>query len=146
MSKLTAWLEKATGGAPIYPLIVLFGLSTTAELDKNAFGVLVPDIQEEFGLKLGGILAVIALVLLVSLVLQVPIASTSDRGNRVRLAWIGAVIWGVFGVLTGLAPTLLILGIARAGSGIGQSVVAPWKTMPPRGVVKTPMVAAAPGL
>src|SRR3954454_7211812 len=114
-----------TGGAAVYPLLVLFGLNAVDELDRTAFAVLLPNIRDEFGLDLTGILKLIAVVAFAALLLQVPIASLADRYNRVRIAWIGAVVWGCFSLLTGLATTLVVLAIARSGSGVGKAVVDP---------------------
>ena len=119
------WMYGITGGAAIYPIIVLFGLNAVDELDRTAFAVLLPNIRDEFGLDLTGLLALIAAVSFVALVLQIPIASYSDRHNRVRITWIGALAWAFFSLLTGLAWSIIVLGIARAGSGIGKAVVDP---------------------
>ncbi len=61
----------------------------------------------------------------VALALQVPIARLADRRNRVRITWIGALAWACFTLLTGLAWSIVVLGIARSGSGIGKAVVDP---------------------
>src|SRR5580765_723868 len=114
-----------TGGAAIYPLLVLFGLNAVDELDRTAFAVLLPNIRDEFGLDLTGVLTLIAVVALGALLLQVPIANLADRSNRVRISWIGALVWGLFSLMTGLATTLVALAIARSGSGIGKAVVDP---------------------
>src|SRR3954453_11234793 len=114
-----------TGGAAIFPLLVLFGLNAVDELDRTAFAVLLPNIRDEFGLSLSGVLGLVGAVSFGALLLQVPIASLADRSNRVRIAWIGAACWGFFSLMTGLASTLLVLGIARSGSGIGKAVVDP---------------------
>ena len=114
-----------TGGGAVFPLVVLFGLNAVDELDRTAFAVLLPNIRDEFGLDLTGILALVAVVSFGALLLQVPIASLADRSNRVRIAWIGAALWGVFSFMTGLASTLFVLALARSGSGIGKAVVDP---------------------
>src|SRR3954454_15275681 len=114
-----------TGGAAIYPLLVLFGLNAVDELDRTAFAVLLPNIRDAFGLDLTGVLTLIAVVALGALLLQVPIANLADRSNRVRISWIGALVWGLFSLMTGLATTLVALAIARSGSGIGKAVVDP---------------------
>jgi len=119
------WLKRVTGGAAVYPLVILFGLNAVDELDRTAFAVLLPNIRDEFGLDLQGVLTLIGVVALGALLLQVPIASLADRSNRVRIAWIGALVWGLFSFMTGLASTLLILAIARSGSGVGKAVVDP---------------------
>ena len=120
-----AWLRTVTGGAATYPLIVLFGLNAVDELDRTAFGILVPEIREDFGLDLQGMLTLIAFVSLCALALQVPIAMLADRHNRVRIAWIGAAAWAMFSLGTGLATGVVFLAIMRAGSGIGKAVVDP---------------------
>jgi ABC-type branched-subunit amino acid transport system ATPase component/predicted MFS family arabinose efflux permease len=113
------------GGAPAYPLVVLFGLNAVDELDRTAFGVLLPEIREEFGLSIQGVLTLIGVVSLGALALQVPIAALADRTKRVRLAWIGAAAWACFSFMTGLAATIWLLAIARAGSAIGKATVDP---------------------
>jgi hypothetical protein len=42
---------------------VLFGLNMADELDRNAFGVLLPEIRDHFGLNTSGILTVVSLSL-----------------------------------------------------------------------------------
>ena len=123
--RIRRWTSNATGGAPFTPLAILFGLNAVDELDRTAFAVLLPEVRDEFGLNLQGVLTVVGLVFLAALALQVPIAILADRYKRVTIAWVGACGWAVFSVMTGLAGTLLLLGIARAGSGIGRAVVDP---------------------
>lgn len=120
-----AWLRTVTGGAATYPLVVLFGLNAVDELDRTAFGILVPEIREDFGLDLQGMLTLIAFVSLCALVLQVPIGMLADRYNRVRIAWIGAAAWAMFSLGTGLATGVVALAIMRSGSGVGKAVVDP---------------------
>ena len=92
---IRAWLYGITGGAAIYPILVLFGLNVVDELDRTAFGVLVPNIRDAFGLNLTGLLALVGAVSVVALALQIPIASLSDRHNRVLITWVGVVGLGV---------------------------------------------------
>jgi len=101
---------------------VLFGLNAVDELDRTAFGILLPEIRDAFDLDLTTMLLIIALVYAGALALQVPIAHYADRSSRVRLMLLGAVAWACFSFMTGLATTLWVLGIARAGSGIGKAV------------------------
>ncbi len=123
--RIRGWVDGIVGGGAAYPLIVLFGLNMVDELDRTAFGVLLPEIRRDFGLDLQGILTLIGLVSLVALLLQVPIAAYADRSNRVRVAWVGAVGWGLCSLLTGMSATLWMLGATRAGSAIGRAVVDP---------------------
>jgi branched-chain amino acid transport system ATP-binding protein len=116
------WKLRTTGGAPIFPLGVLFGLNMVDELDRTAFGVLLPEIRDHFGLDTNGILWVVALSLVGAIILALPIGFYADRLRRVPIAIGGASLWGGFSVLTGLATSLWMLGIARAGSGFGRAV------------------------
>jgi len=114
-----------TAGAPIYPLVVLFGLNAVDELDRTAFAVLAPDIRDAFGLSNQGILGVVTAFSFVIILLGLPIAYQADKRNRVHMATGGAVAWSFFSVLTGLAPVIAVLLIARIGSGLGRAVVEP---------------------
>lgn len=116
-----AWL----GAAGWYPLLILFGLNMTDELDRAAYYVLLPDIRDSLGLTNGAILSVVALASAVALLLTVPIAHLADRRSRVALALIGAVVWAFFSFATGLAFTVWVLIVARSGAAIGQGVVFP---------------------
>jgi MFS family permease len=114
-----------TEGAPLFPLVVLFGLNAVDELDKTAFNVLAPEIRRSFDLGISGILGLVAVIELVAILLGVPLAYWADRRSRVRLAARGATLWGGFSLLTGLAPNVGVLAAARVGAGMGRSVVTP---------------------
>ncbi len=118
-------LKRVTNGAPTLPLLVLFGLNSVDELDRLAFGTLLPEIREDFGLNLQGILTLSSLVAVVAILIGLPIGHFADRGRRTRIAATGASIWSVFSFLTGLAPGVVLLGLARVGSGIGKAVNEP---------------------
>jgi ABC-type branched-subunit amino acid transport system ATPase component/MFS family permease len=125
VTRLRSWFVGLGGGASVYPLFVLFGLNAVDELDRTAFGVLLPEIRDHFDLDLQGILTVVALSYVGSLLLALPIGFYADRLPRVAFAWVGGVIWAVFSVLTGLAFTVVMLGIVRAGAGLGRALVDP---------------------
>jgi ABC-type branched-subunit amino acid transport system ATPase component/MFS family permease len=118
-------LEGITGGGPVYPLLILFGLNAVDELDRTAFGILLPEIRDHFGLDNQGALTLVGLIAAVALVLQVPIAHYADRGPRVRIALLGAAAWSLFSLGTGVAWTVWVLVVMRSGSGIGKAVVDP---------------------
>ena len=49
------WLRDVCGGESAFPLVVLFGLNAVDELDRTAFGILLPNIRDEFGLDNTGV-------------------------------------------------------------------------------------------
>ncbi len=114
-----------TEGAPLFPLGVLFGLNAVDELDRTAFNVLSPEIGDHFGLKLSGVLALISGVEALAILLGLPLAYWADRRSRVRIATAGAGLWGGFSFLSGLAPSVGLLTVARTGAGVGRAVTTP---------------------
>ena len=120
-----ASLRGLVGDNPLAPLLILFGLNAVDELDRAAFGVLTPTIQEDLGVGLETLTAVLALIVAASLVLQIPVASLADRSHRIRLMVIGAVIWSFFSFGTALVANIWLLGIMRSGAGLGKSVIEP---------------------
>ena len=119
------YLNETTAGHDAFPLLVLFGLNAVDELDRTIFGVLAPNIRDAFHLSNGGFTALVAVTLLGGLLLEVPLAFYSDRLPRVRIAVLGAAVWAVFGLMTGLVTTLAWLVFARSGAGMGRAVVDP---------------------
>jgi ABC-type branched-subunit amino acid transport system ATPase component/predicted MFS family arabinose efflux permease len=118
-------VARITGGSPLTPLAVLFGLNIADELDRSAFAVLIPDIRDHFRLGNSGVLGLVAVATACALLLTVPIATWADRGNRVRIALLGAAAWGAFSLGTGLAPVVWVLVAMRCGSAIGNAVIFP---------------------
>ena len=119
------WLRGVCGGESAYPLVVLFGLNAVDELDRTAFGILLPNIRDEFDLDNSSVLALVALASIAALALQVPIAQFADRSRRIPLVVIGALVWGTFSGMTGLATGLILLTVARSGSAVGKAVIDP---------------------
>jgi branched-chain amino acid transport system ATP-binding protein len=114
-----------TLGQPAFPLAVLFGLNAVDELDRTAFAVLLPDIRDAFGLGDAAALSLVALTTIAVLLIEVPLSFYCDRANRVRVATVGAAMWAVFSVGTGLAVSVALLVVARIGAGAGRAVVVP---------------------
>ena len=122
---MMARLRVMCGGESAFPLLVLFGLNAVDELDRTAFGILLPNIRKDFGIDLKTALGLVALSSIAALVLQVPIAQYADRSKRVPLAIAGALVWALFSGMTGLAMGVVLLTVARSGSSIGKAVVDP---------------------
>ncbi|MGD9998686.1 MAG: MFS transporter [Ilumatobacteraceae bacterium] len=120
-----AWLREICAGESAFPLLVLFGLNAVDELDRTAFGILLPNIRDAYDLDNTAVLGLVAVASVAALALQVPIAQFADRSKRVPLAVAGALVWGVFSGMTGLATGVVVLAIARSGSSIGKAVIDP---------------------
>jgi branched-chain amino acid transport system ATP-binding protein len=120
-----AWLRTICGGESAFPLVVLFGLNAVDELDRTAFGILLPNIRDHFGLDNTKVLSIVALSSVAALALQVPIAQYADRSRRVPLAIAGALVWALFSGMTGLATGVVMLTVARSGSSLGKAVIDP---------------------
>ena len=122
MNQRRTLMRKIAGDGPVTALLVIFGLNAVDELDRSAFGILAPEIRDEFQLGFTGLLTFIAFVIAFAISLQVPIAALADRAPRVRMALMGATLWACFSFGTGLAVGIITLGIARTGSAIGKAV------------------------
>ena len=119
------WLRGVCGGESAYPLVILFALNAVDELDRTAFGILLPNIRDHFDLDNTAVLGLVALASVAALALQVPIAQFADRSRRVPLAIAGALVWAVFSGMTGLATGVVLLTVARSGSALGKAVIDP---------------------
>ncbi len=118
-------LMAITGGASATPLLILFAFNLVDEFDRVAFGVLSPEIRDEFGLSDRGIVAIGSIAGVTALLAALPIGVLADRFRRVRMAGIGAATWGGMTVFTAFSPSALLLTFARMGAGIGRVVNEP---------------------
>ena len=110
------------GGAPLLPLVVLFGLNFVDEFDRVAFGAVISEIRDAFGLSDSGIQQVSGLAGLATLLLSLPLGIVGDRVRRVRLSIVAAILWGVCSVLTGIVPATFLLFLVRFGAGLGRII------------------------
>jgi MFS family permease len=100
-------------------------VAAAERLDAAAFGVLAPEIRSAFHLSDAAFVPIVALTSVLPLLLSVPLANWADRTNRVTLCAAAAVLWGGTAILTGVAPVLSVLIIARLAGGLGQTVYQP---------------------
>lgn len=125
VGRVRAWAADVTGGASVYPLLVLASLNAVDELDRVGFSVLLPDIRDHFGLSDAGALAIVSVSSVAVILISVPLSFWCDRANRVRIATVGAAVWALFSVGTGLAINAATLVAARIGAGTGRAVNEP---------------------
>src|SRR4029450_14081123 len=116
----------ATG--PVAGLVVLFGINGVAELARVAIAVSGPTIADSFGVGVNGVAIPFVPAFRAALGLAVPIATFADRGNRVRLALLGGIVFSIFSVFVGLAWTVWVLAIAMAGMQVGKAFIEPSHT------------------
>ncbi len=118
-------LAAITGGASATPLLILFAFNLVDEFDRVAFGVLTPEIRDTFGLSDSGIVAIASIAGVTALLAALPIGVLADRFRRVRMAGLGAGVWGGMTIVTALSPVAWVLTMARMGAGIGRVVNEP---------------------
>jgi MFS family permease len=118
-------LRSVAGAAGLAPVLILLALSGVERFDANAFGVLGPEIRDQFHLSSAGFISIATLTAVLPLLVTAHVGYLSDRFNRVRLAAASAVVWGLTAILTGLAPATAVLIFARLAGGIGITVNMP---------------------
>jgi len=125
VSRFIGVVRRYLDDEPMMPILVLFALNAVDEFDTETFNLLGPEIAKHFHVGVGvfGLITVIA-TLLVPFV-SVPVAYVADRRRRMPLAIAGAAAWGMFSLVSGLAPVLWILVASRVGSNFGKVVNEP---------------------
>jgi branched-chain amino acid transport system ATP-binding protein len=118
-------LRLATGGTSLAPLVLLFALNLVDEFDRIAFGVLTPNIRDAFHLSDGGIIAIGSVAAVVALFGALPVGYLADRRDRTALVRWSGLLWMAMAILTGAAPTLALLVIARIGAGVAHVAAEP---------------------
>jgi MFS family permease len=101
------------------PLGILVGLAGVQTFDLGAFGILAPDIRHTFHLSVATVNAIATLTGAVPVLFSVHLGYWGDRTNRIHLSVAAAVLWGVTAIVTGLAPAVLLLVVARTLGGVG---------------------------
>jgi MFS family permease len=102
------------------PLAILVGLAGVQSFDFNAFGILAPDIRNTFHLSVPDIDNIATLTSAVPVIFSVHLGYYGDRHNRIRISAVAGVVWGLTAIVTGLAPVVAVLVVARLAGGVGQ--------------------------
>ena len=119
-------LRRITGGQPLLPLLVLFGLSMFSWMERATGQLLLPEMQKDFGLSDGAMLAIGMTGVVAALLLTVPVAFYADRFHRVRLMRLGAAVFAAFSLATGAIPLFWwAFLIVQVGAAMGQATVFP---------------------
>jgi branched-chain amino acid transport system ATP-binding protein len=107
--------------------MILFALNLVDEFDIQAISILGPEIRDHFGLSNAGLAGLRTAAAMAGLFIPF-IGFAGDRFRRVRIAWIGALVWGLFALGTGAAWAVGIMALMRFGSGTAKLVNTPIHT------------------
>lgn len=109
-----------------YMLGVLSLLAFLSFLDRNALGIMFQDIKGDLNLSDTqlGFLSGISFAFFYA-VMGIPIARWADRGDRVLIISLTAILWSVFVALCGLATSFLQLLLLRVAVAIGEAGCVP---------------------
>ena len=118
-------LQELVGPAGLTPLFLLLAVAITERFDFAAYSVLGPEIRRAFHLSNATYLGVTSVRTVLVLLATVPIGYLADKTHRVRLARVGALVWALTAIGTGLSPTFAIFVLFRFGGGIGETVNTP---------------------
>jgi len=118
-------LLKSLGPVGVTPVAILMALAAVEWFDFFGFQVLAPNIRDSFHLSNSAFLSISTLSGVLPLLAAVPLGNWADRTHRVRLCQVAGLVWTVAAVITGLAPVVVVLVIARLVAGVGQTVNQP---------------------
>jgi predicted MFS family arabinose efflux permease len=90
--------------------------------DRSILGILLEPIKLEFGVSdtALGLLGGIAFAAFYS-TLGIPIALWADRSNRRNILALAILVWSAMTAFCGLAPTFMLLLLARIGTAVGEA-------------------------
>ena len=110
----------------VWLLVVLFTIPLVGYIHRLIINILIDPISTEFAISdtqaslLQGPPFAIVYGLMV-----IPMGLLSDRGSRVTLLSIGALLWSVGTLMCGIAPTFTMLFLARMLVGLGEASLVP---------------------
>ena len=110
-------------GAAVTPIAVLFGHTFLDAFDRGGFNIILPDVQKAFDLDLAGITGLASVSIVAGILLSLPVSLRSDRGgHRTLYLALGAFVAAFFSLTAGIAATIGLFGVSRAGFGFGLIV------------------------
>jgi len=115
-------LETYLGGEPLRPISTLFLLNAVDEFDVAAFALLGPEIADHFNIDIATFGTIALLAALALPFIAMPVSLLADRRKRLPIALIGAVVWGISSLGTGLSTSLAMLITFRIFSSFGKVV------------------------
>jgi branched-chain amino acid transport system ATP-binding protein len=123
--RLRQRLDHYLDGEPAKPVAAMFGLNAVDELDNATFTWLAPTVLASFGAGVGTFGAIMVAMTLLAPLVALPLSVVADRGRRMPIVLVAALVWGIFSLATAAAPVLAVLFVARVGSAFGRTVSYP---------------------
>jgi MFS family permease len=107
-------------------VLILFGLSTVAWMDRSVISMVIGPIKQHFGIgdSQVGLLAGFAFIFFYILLL-IPIGKLADRYSRRWILFLGVSTWSVATFFCGIAGSYSQLFAARMLVGAGEGTVSP---------------------
>lgn len=103
------------------PLLLIFSVTVTGILANTLVNAPLPDILDAFGQADDRAGLVVSAATLPGIIMAPVIGLLADRYGRRRVLVPCLVVFGVFGVLGGLAPSFGVLLLCRLGQGFGSA-------------------------
>lgn len=119
-------VTEQVGGPARRRVIVLLALVLSVDAaDKGAVAALAFDLER--GLHIGNaqVGLLVTVTSLVGALATIPFGQLTDRSRRVRLLWIGVILWAACQGMSGLAPDFAVLVAIRVGLGIVTALAGP---------------------
>ncbi|HWL44453.1 MAG TPA: ATP-binding protein [Ilumatobacter sp.] len=120
-----ARLRHELGGAAIYPLGALTAMNLLDDFDQAVYSLVGPEIVRHFNISAATYGLSFVPIIVFGMFVPVLMGWITDRVNRVFLSIVGALVWLVFALLTGVVPAFVLLLVVRMLAGIGKSVSEP---------------------
>ena len=113
-------------GSPGLALAALTGVFILANIDRNILSILLEDVRREFVLADWqlGLLSGLAFSLIYG-VGGLFVSFLADRGGRALIIAMSLGVWSIMTMLCGAAGSFVMLALARAGVGLGESGCSP---------------------
>ena len=119
-------VRAGTGGAELWLYFVLFAIPLVGYIHRLVINILIDPIGLEFGLTdtQASLLQGPPFALVYGLMV-IPMGLLADRGSRVLVLGIGAILWSMGTLMCGFAPTFAWLFAARMLVGLGEAALMP---------------------
>ena len=117
--------EELGGPARRRVIVLLACVLSVDAADKGAVAALAFDLERGFHIGNTRVGLLVTVTSLVGALATVPFGQLVDRARRVRILWIGIVLWAAAQALSGLAPDYAVLLAVRVGLGIVTALAGP---------------------